>query len=47
MSERTSRPFDIARQTAVISAAVFMIIAALVGTGFFGGTPSKTCKTAS
>lgn len=39
MIERTSRPSDIARQVAVISAAVFMIIAALVGTGFFGGTP--------
>ncbi|QNO38898.1 tryptophan-rich sensory protein [Protaetiibacter sp. SSC-01] len=39
MIERTSRPSDIARQVAVISAAAFMIIAALVGTGIFGGTP--------
>lgn len=29
---------DLARQIAVISAVVFMIIAAMVGTGFFGGT---------
>src|SRR5690606_41224558 len=39
MIERSSRPSDLARQIAVISAAVFMIVAALVGTGFFGGTP--------
>jgi len=39
MIERTSRPSDIARQDAVISAAVFIISAALVGTGFFGGRP--------
>lgn len=30
---------DIVRQIAVIAAAVFMIIAAMVGTGLFGGTP--------
>lgn len=29
---------DLARQIVVISAVVFMIIAAMVGTGFFGGT---------
>lgn len=34
-----ARPSDLARQIAVISAAVFMIIAAMVGTGLFGGTP--------
>jgi hypothetical protein len=39
MIERSSRASDLARQIAVISAAVFMIVAALVGTGFFGGTP--------
>lgn len=39
MIERSSRASDLARQIAVISAAVFMLIAALVGTGFFGGTP--------
>lgn len=39
MIEQSSRASDITRQVAVISAAVFMIIAALVGTGFFGGTP--------
>jgi hypothetical protein len=33
------RPADLARQIAVISAMVFMIIAAAVGTGAFGGTP--------
>ncbi len=33
-----SRPNDLARQIAVISAAVFMIIAAMVGTGLLGGT---------
>lgn len=32
----TSR--DIARQVAVVSAAVFMIVAAMVGVGLFGGT---------
>ncbi|MCT9819148.1 tryptophan-rich sensory protein [Microbacterium sp. W1N] len=31
-------PRDIIRQVAVISAVVFMIIAAMVGTGLFGGT---------
>ncbi|MCS0499201.1 TspO/MBR family protein [Protaetiibacter mangrovi] len=35
----TARPSDITRQIGVISAAVFMIIAALVGTGLLGGTP--------
>lgn len=35
-SASTSR--DIARQIVVISAAVFMIIGAMVGTGLFGGT---------
>lgn len=38
-SERVSTSRDIVRQIAVISAAVFMIIAAMVGTGLFGGTP--------
>ena len=33
-----SRPADLARQIAVISATCFMIIAAAVGTGAFGGT---------
>jgi len=32
------RGADIARQVAVISSVVFMIIAAMVGTGLFGGT---------
>jgi hypothetical protein len=30
---------DVLRQTAVIAATVFMLIAAMVGTGLFGGTP--------
>ena len=34
-----SVPRDVVRQIAVISAAVFMLIAAMVGTGLFGGTP--------
>lgn len=34
MIEQSSRASDITRQVAVISAAVFMIIAALVGTAF-------------
>ncbi|WP_375386579.1 TspO/MBR family protein [uncultured Microbacterium sp.] len=33
-----SRPADLTRQIAVISAMVFMIIGAMVGTGLFGGT---------
>lgn len=33
-----SRPADLIRQIGVISAVVFMIIAAMVGTGLFGGT---------
>jgi hypothetical protein len=33
------RPSDLLRQVAVISAVVFMIIAAMVGTGLLGGTP--------
>ncbi len=44
MIERTSRPSGVARQVAVISAAVFMIIAALIGTGFFGGTPVENLQ---
>jgi len=34
-----SRPADLGRQIAVIAAMCFMIIAAAVGTGAFGGTP--------
>jgi hypothetical protein len=34
-----SRPADLTRQIAVIAATCFMIIAAAVGTGAFGGTP--------
>ena len=34
-----SRPADLVRQIAVISAMCFMIIAAAVGTGALGGTP--------
>lgn len=33
-----TRPADLGRQVGVISAVVFMIIAAMVGTGLFGGT---------
>lgn len=35
---RVHRPADLGRQIGVISAVVFMIIAAMVGTGLFGGT---------
>lgn len=35
---REPRPADLGRQIGVISAVVFMIIAAMVGTGLFGGT---------
>lgn len=35
---RASTASDIGRQVAVISSVVFMIIAAMVGTGLFGGT---------
>jgi hypothetical protein len=34
-----SHPADLARQIVVISATCFMIVAAAVGTGAFGGTP--------
>jgi len=37
-SHTAGRGADIARQVAVISSVVFMIIAAMVGTGLFGGT---------
>jgi len=36
--DTAARPHDVTRQIAVISAVVFMIIAAMVGTGLFGGT---------
>jgi hypothetical protein len=41
MSRDTSspRPGDLGRQIGVISAVVFMLIAAMVGTGLLGGTP--------
>lgn len=35
---RRARPADLGRQIGVVSAVVFMIIAAMVGTGLFGGT---------
>lgn len=38
MNRAASTGSDLVRQIAVISAVVFMIIAAMVGTGFFGGT---------
>lgn len=38
MATPTRTGSDLARQIAVISAVVFMIIAAMVGTGLFGGT---------
>ncbi|MFJ6651333.1 tryptophan-rich sensory protein [Microbacterium sp. NPDC091313] len=34
-----ARPSDLGRQIVVISAVVFMLIAAMVGTGLLGGTP--------
>ena len=37
-SETTASAADLVRQTGVISASVFMLIAAMVGTGLFGGT---------
>lgn len=36
---RASSGSDILRQIAVISATVFMLIAAVVGVGLLGGTP--------
>ncbi len=38
MNRHAATGSDLARQIAVISAVVFMIIAAMVGTGLFGGT---------
>lgn len=38
MNDTSRRGSDLARQISVISAVVFMIIAAMVGTGLFGGT---------
>lgn len=35
----TTRPSDLARQIAVLSAVGFMLVAAMVGVGLFGGTP--------
>ena len=37
-SETTASAADLVRQIGVISATVFMLIAAMVGTGLFGGT---------
>lgn len=34
-----ARPSDLGRQIGVISAVVFMLIAAMIGTGLIGGTP--------
>ncbi len=39
MSSTASRSSDLTRQIVVISAVTFMIIAALFGSGVFGGTP--------
>ncbi|HAQ59556.1 MAG TPA: tryptophan-rich sensory protein [Microbacterium sp.] len=39
LTDREPRPLDLVRQIVVISALVFMVIAALVGAGVFGGTP--------
>jgi hypothetical protein len=38
-TDPSSRLSDLVRQIAIISAAAFMIIAAIVGIGLFGGTP--------
>lgn len=37
-TQQQEQPRDLARQIVVIAAATFMIIAAMVGTGLFGGT---------
>lgn len=39
-----SRPADLIRQIAVISAFCFMIVGAMVGTGLFGGTPVQNLQ---